>query len=132
MMRYKGYAGRIEVDEEAGLLHGEVAGLRDVVTFQGRTVEEARQAFRDSVDAYLAYCASLGRAPEKPYSGKILLRVGPALHRELAAAADAREVSLNALVERVLAEAFPASTRGPVSPRGTRSSRSGRRASSAP
>ncbi len=66
MMTYKGYAGTIEVDTEAEILFGRVVGLHDVITFQGETVAEARKAFQDSVDDYLAFCAERGEAPENP------------------------------------------------------------------
>ena len=66
MIEYKGYRGRAEIDFDAGLIHGQVVGIRDVITFQGATVEEARQAFRDSVDDDLAFCAERGEAPEEP------------------------------------------------------------------
>jgi predicted HicB family RNase H-like nuclease len=62
-MKYKGYAGLVQYDAEARLLHGEVLDLRDVVTFQGRSVEEVEKAFRDSVDDYLAFCAERAAAP---------------------------------------------------------------------
>lgn len=65
MMEYKGYVGRVTaVDEKQALLHGEVADLRDVITFQGKTVEELLQAFHDSVDDYLAFCDDLAQSPE--------------------------------------------------------------------
>jgi predicted HicB family RNase H-like nuclease len=57
MMEYKGYIGIVEFDDEAGIFHGEVINLRDVITFQGESVQELRQAFQDSVDDYLAFCA---------------------------------------------------------------------------
>jgi predicted HicB family RNase H-like nuclease len=58
MMEYKGYVGRITVvDEMHGIIHGEVSGINDVVTFEGKTPEEVVQAFRDSVDDYLAFRA---------------------------------------------------------------------------
>ena len=54
-LSYKGYAaGPIEFDEDARLFSGTVAGLRDVIHFAGRTADELAQAFRDSVDDYLA------------------------------------------------------------------------------
>ncbi len=56
MLQYKGYTGHVEFDDEAGLFHGEVIDLRDVVTFQGTSVEELEQAFRGSVDDYLKFC----------------------------------------------------------------------------
>lgn len=101
-MEYKGYTGIIEVDEASNVLHGRVVGLRDVITFQGETVAEARQAFEDSVDDYLEFCAERGEAPEKPYSGKFVVRLEPAMHRKLAAQAEAKGTSINALVVEAL------------------------------
>jgi predicted HicB family RNase H-like nuclease len=95
MMHYKGYYGRTELDDEAGLFHGRVVGIRDVVTFEGRTVRELRKAFRDSVDDYLAFCRERGEEPDKPYSGKVSLRVEPELHRKISMAAGAAGKSIN-------------------------------------
>lgn len=50
---YKGYVATAELDPETGLFFGEVAGIDDVVTFQGRTDGEVRRAFEESVDLYL-------------------------------------------------------------------------------
>lgn len=60
MMRYKGYLGKVEFDSDAQILHGEVLGIRDVVTFQGSSVRELKKAFRDSIDDYLAFCRQRG------------------------------------------------------------------------
>jgi predicted HicB family RNase H-like nuclease len=56
MMNYKGYIGAVEFDAEARIFHGEVINTRDVITFQGRTVDELEQALRDSVDDYISWC----------------------------------------------------------------------------
>ena len=56
MMEYKGYLGKADYDYEAKIFHGEVIGLKDVITFQGRTVDELEQAFKDSINDYLAWC----------------------------------------------------------------------------
>ena len=56
MMEHKGYVGKVEFDDEAGIFHGEVINTRDVITFQGTTVEEIRVAFKDSVEDYLDFC----------------------------------------------------------------------------
>ena len=106
MMTHKGYAGVAEIDYDTATIYGRVVGLRDIITFQGETVAEARQAFRDSVDDYLEFCASRGEPPEKPFSGRFLVRIAPTLHRSLVEAASARGLSLNALVERALAAEF--------------------------
>ncbi len=95
MMTHKGYYATVSFDDEAEIFHGEVVGLRDVVTFQGRSVEELKAAFEDSVDDYLDFCESRGEEPDKPYSGKFVLRVDPALHRKLSALSAEEGTSLN-------------------------------------
>ena len=101
-MEYKGYTGQVEFDDEANIFHGEVINLRDVVTFQGATVRELRKAFRDSVDDYLEFCTERGESPEKPYSGKFMVRVEPELHKALAIHARKARKSLNAWVHDTL------------------------------
>ena len=95
MLNYKGYSGRVEFDNESGLLHGEVIDLRDVVTFQGRSVEEVESTFRDSIDDYLAFCEERGEQPDKPFSGRLMLRLPPDLHRRVYVRAQHEGKSLN-------------------------------------
>lgn len=83
MLNYKGYTGSVDFDDEAGIFHGEVLDLRDVVTFQGTSVTEIEEAFRESVDDYLEFCEQRGEGPDKPFSGKLALRLSPALHRNV-------------------------------------------------
>lgn len=103
-MEYKGYTARVEFDQDAGILFGEVEGLRDVVTFEATDVSGLEKAFHDSVDDYLAMCAERGEDPEKPYSGKFIVRVDPKLHREIATAAARAGKSLNAFTTEVLGD----------------------------
>ncbi len=102
MMDYKGYFAKVEFDDEANTFHGEVINLRDVITFEGETVDELRKAFNDSVEDYLAFCAERGEDPEKPYSGKFLVRVGPELHKTLVILARKNGKSLNTWVHDAL------------------------------
>jgi predicted HicB family RNase H-like nuclease len=113
MMQYKGYTGVAEIAFDTGMIYGRVVGLRDIITFQGHTVKEAEQAFHDSVDDYLDLGASRNEPPEKPFSGKFLVRISSELHRTLVEEAHARNVSLNALVEKTLSGAFPVRAREP-------------------
>ncbi len=101
-MEYKGYFAKVEFDDEANIFHGEVINLRDVITFEGETVDELRKAFSDSVEDYLAFCAERGEDPEKPYSGKFIVRVGPELHKTIAIQARKNGQSLNAWVHDAL------------------------------
>ena len=95
---YKGYIGRAEYDAEADLLHGELLGIRDVITFSSKSPKGLQQAFEESVDDYLAWCKQRGKEPNKPFSGKFLVRATPELHRHLNVRAEAEGKSLNALV----------------------------------
>ncbi len=95
MLNYKGYTGHVEFDDEAGIFHGEVLGLRDVVTFQGKTVDGLEQAFRDSIDDYLDFCEARKEEPDKPFSGKLMLRLPPELHRKIYTSSKQEGKSLN-------------------------------------
>lgn len=106
MMEYKGYIGKVEFDADGSIFHGEVVNLRDVITFEGTSVEDLKQAFRESIDDYLAFCAERGEEPEKPFSGKFILRVSPELHREINLQARLRNQSLNQWVSQTLEKAI--------------------------
>ena len=110
-MEYKGYFTKVEFDDEANIFHGEVINLRDVITFQGETVDELRQAFHDSVDDYLEFCAERGEEPEKPYSGKFIVRVEPELHKNIVIEARRDGKSLNAWVHDTLVKVIKDNTR---------------------
>ena len=97
-MKYKGYIGRVEYDDDAKIFHGEVVGLRDVITFQGTTVAEIEKAFKDSVDDYLSWCKERGEKPEKAFSGTFNLRIPPDLHAKLALQAKTMGLSLNSFI----------------------------------
>jgi predicted HicB family RNase H-like nuclease len=98
MLEYKGYIGTIEPED--GVFFGRVAGLRDVITFEGTTFAEVEQAFRDSIDDYLTFCAERGEPADRPYSGRIPLRVSPDTHRRAAMRAQAEGLSLNQWIAR--------------------------------
>jgi len=102
MMEYKGYIAKVEVDESAGILHGEVMNVRDVITFEGRNVQELQNAFHDSVEDYLEFCAARREDPEKPFSGKFIVRITPELHRRIYTQARLTDKSLNRWVNDIL------------------------------
>ena len=124
-MEYKGYVGKVEFDDDAEIFHGEVLDTRDVITFQGKSVGELRQAFRDSIDDYLAFCEQRGESPDKPFSGQFVTRIPPHLHREINVAANLAGKSLNAFVTEQL-QAAVQNLRGSRS--GSRRRNSGRSA----
>jgi predicted HicB family RNase H-like nuclease len=80
MLKYKGYTGHVEFDDESCIFHGEVLDLRDVITFQGKSVEGIKKAFRDSIDDYLEFCKERNEKADKPFSGRLMVRPPPRLH----------------------------------------------------
>jgi len=102
MMEYKGYVAKVEFDDEAKIFHGEVINLRDVITFEADNVDDLVRNFNASVDDYLDFCAERGEDPEKPYSGKFVVRVDNDLHKKIALKAKLENKSLNAWVTDAL------------------------------
>jgi predicted HicB family RNase H-like nuclease len=94
-MMHKGYTGSVEYDPEHRIFHGRVHDLSDVITFQGASVEELETDFREAVDDYLAFCVEEGIEPQRPHSGRFVLRLEPAVHGRVSAAARSAKTSLN-------------------------------------
>lgn len=94
-MTFLGYTARIEFDDRDNIFVGRVLGLRSIISFHGETVAELREAFTAAVSDYLADCKEQGITPEKPASGKLLLRVPPEVHSKALIRAQATGKSLN-------------------------------------
>ena len=105
VVRYKGYAARVEFDAEDRIFFGSIADIVDGVGFHADTVDGLVAAFEEAVEDYLATCAKIGKEPEKPYSGKIMLRVAPKVHQKAALAAQLSGISLNQFGEEALRRA---------------------------
>lgn len=101
-MTYKGYTARIEYDDEDEIFTGRLAGIRDGVGFHADTVEALRDAFHEAVEDYIQTCADVGKEPQKAFSGQVMFRVDPEVHRKAALAAELSGKSLNQWAEEVL------------------------------
>jgi len=102
MIEYRGYHGVFEFDSSIDAFHGRVVGLQDVVTFEGRSLDELRQEMAESVEDYLELCEEVGKDPERPFRGEFLVRTTPEVHRAAAVEAEASGMSLNAWVEAAI------------------------------
>lgn len=105
VMTYRGYSARPEYDADDEIFFGRLAGIQDGVGFHADTVAELKAAFREAVDDYIETCAKIGKAPEKPYSGKVMFRVDPEVHARVALAAELSGQSLNSWAEAALKRA---------------------------
>ena len=94
-MQYKGYAARIEYSDEDKCFIGHIAGIRDIIGFHGDSVDSLNTAFEEAVDDYLETCEQADISPQRPYSGKVMLRLSPELHAEIAMKAQTQGKSLN-------------------------------------
>ena len=106
-MTYKGYTARVEYDERDNIFTGRILGIRGIISFHGETVTELREEFELAIKDYLADCKERGINPEKPASGKLLLRVTPEIHGRALVAAQAAGKSLNQWATEVLQRATP-------------------------
>jgi predicted HicB family RNase H-like nuclease len=102
MLEYKGYIAKVDFEEDDEYMNGEVINVRDVITFKGKNIKELKHELKNSVECYLDFCKKKNREPEKPFSGKFIVRVLPDLHRELYVLAKIHGVSLNKYIALVL------------------------------
>ncbi len=104
MIEYKGYHGAVAFDPELDKFHGRVVNTRTVISFYGSSVEQLREEMAASVDTYLEVCEEKGIDPDRPYSGKFMVRITPELHRDMALAAASEGKSMNEWVSERLSE----------------------------
>jgi predicted HicB family RNase H-like nuclease len=104
-MTFRGYTARVEIDDRDNILVGHLLGVRDIVGFHADDVVGLRKAFEEAVEDYLETCAKIGKQPEKPASGKLMLRVAPEVHSAALIAAKASGQSLNQWAARALEQA---------------------------
>ncbi len=99
-LEYKGYFGTVAYSSGDGMLHGKIIGISDLVTFEGSSVKELKQAFEKSVDEYLETCKKLGKEPDKYFKGVFNVRTSAEIHRELSVMAEKKKMKLNELVNK--------------------------------
>jgi predicted HicB family RNase H-like nuclease len=104
-MNHKGYTARIEFDERDNIFVGRVLGMRSIISFHGETVTDLRHEFEVAIEDFLNDCKAQGVKPEKPASGKLMLRVSPEIHGAALVAAQASGKSLNQWATEVLQSA---------------------------
>lgn len=106
VMRHKGYSAAIRYSEEDGFLVGRILGINDIVSFHGHSVEEVRGQFIIALDSYLSDCEEMGKEPERPYSGKLNLRLSPDFHKAIAIEAETTGKSLNDVIVTALKQTY--------------------------
>lgn len=104
-MTYKGYTARIDFDERDDIFVGRVLGVRDIISFHAASVSGLKAKLGAAIDDYLDDCATKGLSPQKPASGKVMLRIRPEVHAAATLAAQAAGTSLNQWADEVFERA---------------------------
>jgi predicted HicB family RNase H-like nuclease len=94
-LNYKGYTARIDFDARDQIFIGRVLGLRSIVSFHGSSVRELNKEFHVAIEDYLSDCLESGTSPDKPASGRLMLRIPTEVHGIALVAAQASGLSLN-------------------------------------
>lgn len=106
ILTYKGYIGIVHYSADDDVFHGKVEGIKDLILFEGRTVDELKKAFHDAVNDYLEFCKKVNKKPEKPYKGSFNIRIDPETHRQIAIKAAIAGISLNQFIRKALEKAI--------------------------
>jgi predicted HicB family RNase H-like nuclease len=102
VLTYKGYTGSVHFSSDDNVFFGKVEGIADLITFEGETVQELKDAFRYMVDEHIKDCQKEGIPVEKSYKGSFNVRLSPDLHRRAAVSAKIYGTSLNTFVKEAI------------------------------
>ena len=104
-MSYKGYTVSMIFDAEDKIIVGRVLEVDDIISFHAESVAKFELNFHAAIEDYLAASKELGSAPERPASGKVMLRIAPEIHAAALKAAARSGTSLNKWAEGALGKA---------------------------
>jgi predicted HicB family RNase H-like nuclease len=102
IMTYKQYFSIISYSSEDDIFHGKIEGIDDLVTFEGRSVDELKKAFQEAVEDYIETCKEIGKQPLKSYNGSFNVRIDPILHKKAVNKATVEGITLNKFVEKAI------------------------------
>ena len=102
LLTYKNFYGSVEYSAADECFFGKIFGITDLITFEGKSVDNLKKAFADAVEDYIVLCKEAGKEPQKTYKGSFNIRISPELHKAAAAIANREGISLNAFVERAI------------------------------
>src|SRR5690606_16435491 len=105
VLTYKGYYGTVSYSADDEMLHGNIIGINDLVTYEAESTFGLKQAFHEAVDDYLSTCAAIGKDPQKTFKGSFNVRIPSELHKEASMVAARQQISLNDLVKAAIAYA---------------------------
>lgn len=102
-LEYKGYKGSVEYSKEDNCLCGKVQGMnKALILYEGQTLEELKKDFEEGIDNYINGCIADGKEPDKPYSGRLNLRMTSELHSRVAYYASVTGTTINEFINKAI------------------------------
>ena len=101
-LKYKGFYASVVFSDEDNILFGKIEGIDDLIMFEGSSVSELKQMFKESVEDYIEICEQTNKPVLKSFKGSFNVRVKPDIHRKAAMLATMKGISLNQLVQKAI------------------------------
>jgi predicted HicB family RNase H-like nuclease len=102
VIRHKDFIGSIHYSAEDDCFFGRIEGIDDLVTFEGRDVDELKRSFREAIEDYAELCKKAKKPLFKSYGGTFNIRMPAELHQKAARKSALLGISLNQLVQRAV------------------------------
>jgi len=102
VLTYKGFIGSVNFSAEDDVFFGKVEGINDLITFEGESVHDLKNAFHYVIDEHIKDCENENISAEKSYKGSFNLRLTPDLHRKAVIVAKTRGITLNSFVKEAI------------------------------
>lgn len=104
ILHYKGYSGTVQYSFNDNMLFGKVLDVKNLISYEGQSVDELREDFEAAVDDYLAMCEENGVEPEKTSKESVRLHFKPAVYIKACVIAESKNISLNKFIESIIEE----------------------------
>lgn len=102
ILKYKEFIATVHFSTEDEVFYGKIEGINDLVTFEGSTVSELKNAYQEAVDGYIDLCHQLSKPAEKSYKGSFNIRISQDLHRKASQSATMEGLTLNQFVKKAI------------------------------
>jgi predicted HicB family RNase H-like nuclease len=101
-LKYKDFIGSVHYSDEDEVFFGKIEGINDLITFEGKTVADLKNAFIESIEDYIAICSESKKPIHKSYKGSFNIRISSDLHSKAARSAQLQGISLNQFVRKAI------------------------------
>jgi predicted HicB family RNase H-like nuclease len=105
ILMYKDFIGSVHFSADDKVFHGKIEGITDLVTFEGKSVDELEKAFHEAVNDYITLCKEAGKEPLKSCRGSFNVRIPSELHIKAMKQAVKLGIPLNQLVQKAIEKA---------------------------